>query len=52
MVAPVIVNRQPERVETRTLSIEYKSCEDLEDLYALQYVVDARSGGVGASAPI
>jgi len=52
MVDPVIVNRRPGRVETRTLSIEYKSFEDLEDLYALQYVVDARSGDVGASAPI
>ena len=44
-VDPVIVQRRPGRIETRTLSIQYRSYEDLEDLYALQYVVDARSRG-------
>jgi len=48
VVDPVIVNRRPGRVETRTLSIEYQSFEDLEDLYALQYVVDARAASVAA----
>lgn len=43
-VDPVVVHRQPGRIDTRTLSIHYRSFEDLEDLYALQYVVDARSG--------
>lgn len=44
-IDPVIVQRRPGRIETRTLSIQYRSYEDLEDLYALQYVVDARSRG-------
>ena len=43
LIEPMIVNRRPGRVQTRTLSIEYQSFEDLEDLYALQYVVDARA---------
>lgn len=43
IIEPMIVSRRPGRVQTRTISIEYQSFEDLEDLYALQYVVDARS---------
>ena len=50
VVDPVIVNRRPGRVETRTLSIAYQSFEDLEDLYALQYVIDARSANAVAPA--
>jgi 2-polyprenyl-3-methyl-5-hydroxy-6-metoxy-1,4-benzoquinol methylase len=50
IVDPVIVNRRPGRVETRSLSIAYQSFEDLEDLYALQYVVDARSTSAVAPA--
>ncbi|HEX6138364.1 MAG TPA: class I SAM-dependent methyltransferase [Casimicrobiaceae bacterium] len=50
IVDRVIVNRRPGRLDTRTLSIHYRSFEDLEDLYALQYVVDARSGGAPAGA--
>jgi 2-polyprenyl-3-methyl-5-hydroxy-6-metoxy-1,4-benzoquinol methylase len=42
-IDPVIVHRHPGRIETRSLGIQYRSFEDLEDLYALQYVVDARS---------
>ena len=42
VVDPVIINRRPGRIETRSLSIAYKSFDELEDLYALQYVVDAR----------
>ena len=38
------------RVETRTLSIAYQSFEDLEDLYALQYVIDARPANAVAPA--
>jgi len=48
VVDQVVVNRRPGRLETRTLSIEYKSFDDLEDLYALQYVVDARVADVAA----
>lgn len=50
LINQVIVNRRPGRIETPTLSIGYRSFEDLEDLYALQYVVDARSVGVEAPA--
>ena len=42
-IDPAVVHRRPGRIETRTLAIQYRSFEDLEDLYALQYVVDARS---------
>lgn len=41
----VVVNQQPGRIDTRTISIRYESFDDLEDLYALQYVVDARVAG-------
>ena len=51
-----ILARRPGRVTTRNLSICYRDREDLEDLYAIQYVVDARlaelpvdSGAVNAS---
>jgi 2-polyprenyl-3-methyl-5-hydroxy-6-metoxy-1,4-benzoquinol methylase len=50
VVDPVIVNRRPGRVDTRTLSIAYQSFDDLEDLYALQYVVDARPAVAPAAA--
>ncbi len=49
-VDPVVVHRRPGRLDTRTLSIRYRSFEDLEDLYALQYVVDARAAGSPAPA--
>ena len=44
LVDQVVVHRRPGRIDTRALSIHYRTFEDLEDLYALQYVVDARSG--------
>lgn len=37
-----ILARRPGRVSTRNLSICYRDREDLEDLYAIQYVVEAR----------
>ena len=43
IVDQVIVDRRPGRLDTRSVSIRYRSFEDLEDLYALQYVVDARA---------
>jgi O-antigen biosynthesis protein len=43
VIEQVVIHRQPGRLVTRTMSVEYRSFEDLEDLYALQYVVDARS---------
>ena len=50
LIDHVIVQRQPGRLVTRTISVGYRSFEDLEDLYALQYVVDARvSSGQRAS---
>ena len=50
LVDQVVVHRRPGRIETRTLGIQYGSFEDLEDLYALQYVVDARSRGAARTA--
>ncbi|HTS20725.1 MAG TPA: class I SAM-dependent methyltransferase [Casimicrobiaceae bacterium] len=37
-----ILERRPGRLTTRNLSIAFRDREDLEDLYALQYVVEAR----------
>lgn len=37
-----ILARRPGRVTTRNLSVSYRDREDLEDLYAIQYVVEAR----------
>lgn len=37
-----ILERQPGRLKTRNLSICVRDREDLEDLYAFQYVIDAR----------
>jgi O-antigen biosynthesis protein len=47
LIDQFVTNRRPGRIETKTLSIAYASFDDLEDLYALQYVVDARSGTAG-----
>ena len=44
LIDQVVVDRRPGRVDTRSVSVRYRSFEDLEDLYALQYVVDARAG--------
>jgi 2-polyprenyl-3-methyl-5-hydroxy-6-metoxy-1,4-benzoquinol methylase len=41
-VDPYVVARQPGRLSTRNLSIRYRDREDLEDLYAFQYVIEAR----------
>lgn len=38
-----ILERQPGRLKTRNLSIGFRDREDLEDLYAFQYVVEARA---------
>ena len=43
LIDQIVVHRQPGRLVTRTMSVGYGSFEELEDLYALQYVVDARS---------
>jgi 2-polyprenyl-3-methyl-5-hydroxy-6-metoxy-1,4-benzoquinol methylase len=45
----VVVHRRPGRLDTRTLSIRYRSFDDLEDLYALQYVVDAHAASLPAA---
>lgn len=50
VVDRVIVNRRPGRVDTRSISVRYGSFEELEDLYALQYVVDARRSGAPSIA--
>ena len=43
VIDQVVVHRQPGRLVTRTMSVGYRSFEDLEDLYALQYVIDAHT---------
>ena len=43
MIDSVIVERGPGRVDTRSLSIRYGSFDELEELYALQFVVEART---------
>jgi SAM-dependent methyltransferase len=37
-----VVLRGPGRLTTRSVSIKFRDLEDLEDLYAFQYVIDAR----------
>lgn len=37
-----VVSRHPGRLQTQHLSIGFRDIDDLEDLYAFQYVVDAR----------
>ena len=37
-----VVARHPGRLQTQHLSISFRDFDDLEDLYAFQYVVDAR----------
>lgn len=47
-----VVARKPGRLVARNLTIRFRSREDLEDLYAFQYVVDAEAvAGPVAAAP-
>ena len=41
MVDRVVVQRGPGRIDTRNVRIKFRSTDEIEDLYALQYVVDA-----------
>jgi 2-polyprenyl-3-methyl-5-hydroxy-6-metoxy-1,4-benzoquinol methylase len=41
-----VVARGPGRLVTQNLSVAFRSRDDLEDLYAFQYVVDARASDV------
>jgi 2-polyprenyl-3-methyl-5-hydroxy-6-metoxy-1,4-benzoquinol methylase len=41
----LVVSRRPGKLVTRNVTIGYRNRDDLEDLYALQYVIDARRGG-------
>ena len=41
MVDRLVVRRRPGRLDTRNVSIAFRGMDDLEDLYAFQYVVDA-----------
>jgi SAM-dependent methyltransferase len=38
-----VIARRPGKLVTQNLSIAFRNREDLEDLYAIQYVVDARA---------
>ena len=40
-----VVDRHPGRIATAHLTLRYDGIDDLEDLYALQYVIDASVGG-------
>jgi SAM-dependent methyltransferase len=42
LVDRLVVLRGPGRLTTRSVSIKFRDLEDLEDLYAFQYVIDAR----------
>ncbi|MEO5765298.1 MAG: class I SAM-dependent methyltransferase, partial [Casimicrobiaceae bacterium] len=44
-----VVARGPGRLVTRNVSVAFRSREDLEDLYAFQYVVDASAGDAVAA---
>jgi SAM-dependent methyltransferase len=46
MIEQHVVSRRPGRLMTRNLSIDFRDLDDLEDLYALQYVIDARVAAV------
>jgi 2-polyprenyl-3-methyl-5-hydroxy-6-metoxy-1,4-benzoquinol methylase len=46
----VVARRGPGRLHTANVSIAYKDFSDLEDLYALQYVIDARVPAPASSA--
>ena len=41
IVDALIVARRPGRLDTRNMSVGYRNIDDLEDLYAFQYVIDA-----------
>lgn len=41
LVDQVVLHRGPGRIDTRNVRIKFRSTDELEDLYALQYVVDA-----------
>lgn len=40
-VDALVLNRRPGRLDTRHLTIGFRDQDDLEDLYAFQYVIDA-----------
>jgi len=42
LIDAVVTQRSPGRLHTANMSIAYKDFSDLEDLYAMQYVIDAR----------
>lgn len=42
-IDPRVIARRPGRLVTQNLSIAFRDRDDLEDLYAFQYVVDARA---------
>lgn len=46
-----VIARRPGRLVTRNLSIAFRNREDLEDLYAFQYVVDARAANPESRNP-
>jgi len=41
IVDALIVARRPGRLDTRNMSVGFRNIDDLEDLYAFQYVIDA-----------
>ena len=45
IVDGIVVDRPPGRLATRNISIGVRSLDDLEDLYAFQYVIDAVPAG-------
>ncbi|HEX8013173.1 MAG TPA: methyltransferase domain-containing protein [Casimicrobiaceae bacterium] len=45
-----VVARRPGRLTTRNLSIGFRDREDLEELYAIQYVIDARAAATAVGS--
>ena len=51
-----VIDRRPGKLVTKSVSVAFRDRDDLEDLYAFQYVVDARAatathGGVNPALP-
>ena len=41
-MAEIVTLHEPGRVETANVSVRYQSIDELEEYFAIQYVIDAR----------
>ncbi|MGH8714784.1 MAG: class I SAM-dependent methyltransferase [Casimicrobiaceae bacterium] len=44
-MADIVTAHEPGRIETSNISVRYRSIEELEEYFAIQYVIDARKCG-------